>query len=291
MNEPKFEIDPKKILKFKEGITRFRFNLLDIYNNLAPKLKKINEELIEPYITSENIERFKLGVEKIQRMQPYIDIALADFDDPDLKIANEVISFEHLYSYIDFDLPPENFKLIDVVKGEAFQSDFLSTFKNLNLNFDRYKILKDILDLHNKNFYTGAISLLYGQIEGVLTDFFILEKMMKEHDGKVVALNLNGSINFIKRGQPQYLNGLIPKIEHASTVKNDICLKIISADEKKKLNLKSYELVFGDKASTISQTRNKVLHGQSVNFATKKRSAQLIMWLYSIICKIDSHQK
>ena len=50
--------------------------------------------------------------------------------------------------------------------------------------------------------------------------------------------------------------------------------------------IKSHKLVKDDEDQTISKTRNDILHGSNMNFNTEKRSAQLILWLYSMILQV-----
>lgn len=137
----------------------------------------------------------------------------------------------------------------------------------------RLPLIKEALELHNRQFYAGSICLLYGLIEGVLTESFEKANYIVLNSNKVNPINPDGATN-----QKANLTGLVLKLDHAITHQDQL-----QSYYKK---IKSYELVSGDSEKTIPKTRNEILHGGSLSFNTEKRSAQLIVWLYSSILHI-----
>jgi hypothetical protein len=134
-------------------------------------------------------------------------------------------------------------------------------------------LIDEALKLHNSQYFAGSICLLYGLVEGVLTESFEKANYILIHQRKIAPVEADGSVN--KNGN---LTGLVPKLKHAITRQDQL--------ETYYRKIITYELVAGDAEQTIPRTRNEILHGGSVDFNTEKRSAQLILWLYSTILHV-----
>jgi hypothetical protein len=236
---------------------------------------------------------------RIENLLQILDQGLSEFDDPDFKIY-EILNFSELFSIVkteDLDNSTFVYKLERVPDGKIFRDNFLKLYDQTGLNLERKKVLKDILDLHQKEFYSGSVTLAYSQIEGVLSDMFVeLKAIALNANNTYIKLDVNSSPKLNKKGEEIYLKGLVSKINHLCEINkkayNGIIIRNIDPNgSDEQLILNSYELNFSEKESTISSTRNKILHGQDISYFSPKRSAQLILWLYSILDNIVRYKK
>ena len=207
------------------------------------------------------------------KIEPYLDNISQGLNDPDFEIANDVVELAHIFEAIDLQKDPNVLSLLDVISNNGFQNSLIVFYTGLTLDQNRLPLIKEALELHNSKRYAGSVCLLYGLIEGVLTESFEKANYVLINQRKISPVKADGSVN-----QKANLTGLVPKLEHAITRQD----QLQTYYEK----IKTYELVAGDAEQTIPRTRNEILHGGSVSFNTEKRSAQLILWLYSTILHV-----
>jgi hypothetical protein len=221
----------------------------------------------------ESIELWAQFAKIYPTLEPYIDNIANGLNDPEFEIANDVVELVHIFHSIDLQEDPSSVSLLSVISSENFQQSLINLYSNLTLDQTRLPLIKEALELHNRQFYAGSICLLYGLIEGVLTESFEKANYIVLNSNKVNPVKPDGTIN-----QKANLSGLTLKLDHAITHQDQL-----QGYYKK---IKSYELVSGNSDQTIPKTRNEILHGGSLTFNTEKRSAQLIVWLYSSILHI-----
>lgn len=232
---------------------------------------KVLHEFIEEH--SESIELWAQFAKVYPQLEPYIDNIISGLDDPDFEIANDVVQLAHIFEAIDVQKDPSAISLLDVISTETFQSSLISLYSSLTLNSDRIALIKEALKLHNSGHYAGSICLLYGQIEGVLTESFEKANYLIINQEGIRSVKVDGSID-----RKSKLTGLVPKLNHAITKQDQL--------ESYYSKIVTYELIAGDANQTIPKTRNRILHGSELGFNTERRSAQLILWLYSAILQV-----
>jgi len=232
----------------------------------------MNKALSE-FIIEEHCERLELWAKFAEfylQLKPYLNNITSGLSDPDFEIANDVVEWAHVFEAIDFQKDPNAITLLDVISNQAFQKSLVDFYASLTLDQNRLPLIKEALELHNKEHYAGSVCLLYVLIEGVFTESLEKAKYVSINQRKINPVKADGFIN-----QKSNLTGLVPKLDHAITRQDQLKLYYTK--------IKTYELVAGDAEQTIPRTRNEILHGGSVSFNTEKRSAQLILWLYSIM--------
>lgn len=234
-------------------------------------LNKAFGEFIEEH--RETLEIWAKFADIYPQLEPYLESIKSELDNPDFEIANDVIELAHILETIDFEKDPNTVTLLNVISGEVFQKSLVDFYSSLSLDQGRLQLIKESLELHNKGYYAGSVCLLYGLIEGVLTESFEKANYLLISKRSIQSVEADGSVN-----RKSNLKGLVPKLDHAITRQDQL-----QSYYKK---IKSYELVAGDAEQTIPKTRNNILHGGSVSFNTEKRSAQLILWLYSTILHV-----
>ncbi|MCF5717501.1 hypothetical protein K3H30_07210 [Aeromonas veronii] len=207
------------------------------------------------------------------QLEPYVGNISSGLNDPDFEIANDVIKLAHIFAAIDLQKDPSAISLLDVISSEVFQNSLISLYRSMTLDENRLPLINEALHLHNSRMYAGSICLLYGQIEGVLTESFEKANYIIINQKIINPVKMDGSVN-----TKSNLTGLVPKLEHAITRQDQL--------QSYYSKIKTYELVAGDAEETIPKTRNKILHGSALGFNTERRSAQLILWLYSTILQV-----
>ena len=270
-------------------------DFLDWVNHELIPTIQATQQILKPYIIKFNqfVNALSLGFAKFLKdnedtiktfvefskaypvLKPYIDNVISGIKDPDFEIANDVLSISDIIDAIDLEKDPQAISLLTLVAGEPFQKSLIDFYSNLQLAQERTPLIEEALHLHNNGHYAGSICLLYGLIEGILTESFAKANYIIINKNKINPIDPSGNIDKRKN-----LTGLVPKLEHA----------INHQDELKNYyeKIKAYELVAGNSNETIPKTRNTILHGGSTDFNTEKRSAQLILWLYSALLNISN---
>jgi len=215
----------------------------------------------------EEIEAFYLVLQHFDKIQPHVDNMLIGLNDPDFDIANDVISVSDIIESVDLDKDPEAASLMDVIANITFQEGLIKIYESTSLRKERINLMRDAFKMHNEKLYSGSIFLLYGLIEGILTDALIEIEVLFEKDGRIKGIDNNS--------KEMPINGLAGKIDQAKKHDNS---KIEYLEK-----LSAYKLITGDEKSTITKTRNSILHGNVLDFNNEKRSAQLILWLSSTL--------
>jgi len=156
-------------------------------------------------------------------------------------------------------------ELVKFSNSEDFKRDIQDNYTITGLNSDRIKLITEAIVLHHSEYFAGSVTLLYSQIEGIITDALIEKEYAEVKNNKV----------FIKNKKKKTLPGLSTKIEHAGQQFHEL------EDFFNEL-LKGKIVV----EQTISKSRNAVLHGNDVHFANQTQSLSLILCLYSLIMKV-----
>lgn len=205
------------------------------------------------------------------QLEPHVDNIIAGIDNTEFQVGTDIIELAHIFEAIDLQSDPGATSILSVISSKKFQESLIHSYHETTLNIDRLPLIQEALELHNHKYYAGSICLLYGQFEGVLTDSFEKFSYIVKKGDKIIPVARDGTV----KGN---LSGLVPKLAHA----------IKMEDERQNFyeKIQNHELVAGDEKQTIPKTRNGILHGSDMSFNTEKRSAQLILWLYSILLQV-----
>ena len=241
------------------------------WQQYALAMNRALSEFIEEH--HESLELWAEFAKVYPQLEPYLNNIASGLSDPDFEIANDVVQLAHIFEAIDLQKDPSANTLLDVISTQVFQKSLVDFYSGLTLDQNRLPLIKEALELHSKKYYAGSVCLLYGLIEGVLTESFEKTNYVLINQKRINPVKADGSIS-----QKSNLTGLVPKLDHAITRQDQL--------QSYYAKIKTYELVAGDAEQTIPRTRNEILHGGSVSFNTEKRSAQLILWLYSTILHV-----
>lgn len=248
---------------------------LKVQDLLNPIINLVNKKREE--IDSEKLKKFIEGIYKFQQYEPYLANLIGSLENnTNLSHVDETLTLACFVQLIfENEDNPESIHIFDVINTRYFDEIFFKIFEGLNLgeNFtNREVVLREAFTLYKLEYYAGCLTLLYGQLEGILTDYLIQRNLLIK----------NG--NFYN-----YLGEDIVytyKNNNKKTIKSDT--KITSIDNKiiiaanfneyfKKLD--AYKI---DSEYKINNDRNDILHGNILDRFTKERCFILIIWLTSI---------
>ncbi len=153
------------------------------------------------------------------------------------------------------------------VKSE-FSQAMLDLYKSSGLRPDRSPLIEEAMGLHRDGRFGGAVTLVYSQFEGIVTDALV------ELGYASPATKYSVSSN------DRELLGLHPKLKIADA-------QLANATEIFSALLQGV-LTSSDRDSTVSKTRNHVLHGGDTGFATRQRSTQMVLWTLAILIELRS---
>ena len=232
------------------------------WQEIAVAFNKALNQFVEEH--RETIELWAAFAKAYPQLEPYIDNITQGLNDPDFEIANDVVEIAHIFEVINLERSSESVSILSVISSPLFQKSIIDFYTNLPLEQERLQLIQEALLLHNLSYYGGSICLLYGLIEGTLTESFEKANYVSINANKINPIEVDGTTNTGRN-----LTGLVQKLEHAISKRDELSTYYGK--------IKSYQLVNGDPQETIPKTRNNILHGGSVDFNTEKRSAQLIL--------------
>ena len=206
------------------------------------------------------------------KRQPYLDRFFAEFDDPDYKVGLD-LTLRSVIRSIDYTKNPEEFSLLQVVAGEAFQAELLHRYGSTGLAAERRPHLQEALVLHSMGYYSGSICMMYGLLEGIITEALeVCEVIYQKQNGKFYPVD------------PQAFKGNIVGL--ASKLKAGRQLNSVLSEHLFKIE--SSELTTANPGITITKARNDILHGTAFGYNTEKNSALMILWLIATLMKINA---
>lgn len=208
--------------------------------------------------------------------EPYFQVLMDELDQPtDAKVANDALNFMHFWNLIEqneSDL--DSFNLLDLIKTDYFQEQLLTAFDALDIGENKTQrrvVIQEAFKLYEYQCFAGCIPLLYGQLEGLLTDVLIAQAYLKQNDTKFVD---------VYKIVPGLKGHEIKSLWHKA--------KIASELNRYFAEIAAYKM---DSSSTVTMTRHNILHGTDVNHFSKERSFILFIWLFSAVSFMSTLRK
>lgn len=200
--------------------------------------------------------------------EPYFKVLMDELDQPtDAKVANDALNFMHFWKLIEQnELDVDSFNLLNLINTEYFQTELLTAFDALEIGDNKAQrrvVLQEACKLYELNYFAGCIPLLYGQLEGLLTDVLIAQEYLKQNDTKFVD---------VYKIVPGLKGNEIKSLWHKA--------KIACELNRYFSEISAYKM---DNSSTVTMARHNILHGTDVNHFSQERSFILFIWLFSAI--------
>lgn len=208
--------------------------------------------------------------------EPYFKVLMDELDQPtDAKVANDALNFMHFWKLIEQnELDVDSFNLLNLINTEYFQTELLTAFDALEIGDNKAQrrvVLQEACKLYELNYFAGCIPLLYGQLEGLLTDVLIAQEYLKQNDTKFVD---------VYKIVPGLKGNEIKSLWHKA--------KIACELNRYFSEISAYKM---DNSSTVTMTRHNILHGTDVNHFSQERSFILFIWLFSAISFMSTLRK
>lgn len=208
--------------------------------------------------------------------EPYFNVLIDELDPPtDSKVANDALNFMHFWKLIvQNEADVDSFNLLDLINTEYFQAQLLTAFDALEIGdhkAQRRVVIQEVFKLYELNYFAGCIPLLYGQLEGLLTDVLIAQEYLKQNDTKFVD---------VYKIVPGLKGNEIKSLWHKA--------KIACELNRYFAEIAAYKM---DSSSTVTMTRHNILHGTDVNHFSQERSFILFIWLFSAISFMSTLRK
>lgn len=263
----------KRLKIFAEGVYLIGQEIGKVIIPVAEAIQNVLND-IDP----EKLKIFLEGVDKFQKNEPYLTELLNQIKNNDnLLHADEALSLACLIQLIyENEDKPEDVNIFDVINSDYFKKMFFSATSHIELgeNFTkREAVLKEAFELYKLEYYAGCLTLLYGQLEGILTDYLVHKSAIVKSG--TVYKYCGEKINYMNdNNQEQTIN----KNKNITGIYDKI---IIAKDINEYFDkLDAYRL---DSEHKINNDRNDILHGNILDRFTRERCFIVIIWLMSIL--------
>ena len=163
------------------------------------------------------------------------------------------------------------FQLPDLIQTDYFQTTLLEAYDAMELGAfqaQRRSVIEETLKLYQQQCYAGCITVLYGQIEGILTDALVEHGYLQQNQTKFVDV-----YKIVPGLKGHEVKSLWHKVKIASEI-NPYFL--------------SLEALKMDTSSNVTASRHNMVHGADVTHFTQARSFILFIWLFAVISFIST---
>ena len=206
-------------------------------------------------------------LEKFAKEETYFNVLADELNQEiDAKVANDALNLLHFWKDIHKSEDLNSFNLLDVVKAQRFQSEFFEAFDALEIGENkvlRKNVIEEAFKLYELGFYTGCAPILYGQMEGLLTDVLIEHGYLKQQDTKFVD---------VYKIVPGLKGHEIKSLWHKAKIAHELNPYFSE--------LAAYKM---DNSSIVTLTRHNILHGTELNHFNQGRCFILFIWLFGVV--------
>ena len=248
---------------------------------ISDLLKKPNEIAAALSDSSVTFEKVKLYGAAALYAEPYVDNLIAVFDGRtvNLESLGDLFSFKDLFEFVDFNKPSDASGNTDLMRNERFRDKLISNYKALcvvlvgndkpSFSKERVGLIEEGFSLYDHAFHAGAVCLLLSVFEGILTEYLAFKKFIfSKADGKFYFVGDDK--------KDKYVSGLYVKLEIAN--------KNSEADFLS--NIFAWNVFLNSDKEKISNFRNSVLHGNSLNFGFPEYSKMTLLLVYFLVLYI-----
>lgn len=182
------------------------------------------------------------------------------------KVANDALNLLYFWRENQNFEDASEFKILDVINGEYFQTEMLKAFDALEIGetkAQRRLVILEALKLYKLGFYAGCIPVLYSQLEGILTEVLLQTGFLKQNGTKFVD---------VYKIVPGLKGNEIKSLWHKAKIATEL--------NRYFAELAAYKM---DSSSVVTATRHNMLHGTDVEHFNQERSFILFIWLFSAV--------
>ncbi len=216
------------------------------------------------------------ALRQLAQTEPYFDVLADQIEfESDEPIANDALNLLYFWKIShENEAEMAEFSLLDLIEKDYFQRALLHTLDVLqigeNLPLHRQTITQ-CLQMYQQQLYAGAITVLYGQIEGILTE----------------ALAERG---YLQLKQTKYLDvyKIVPGLKGHEVKSLWHKVKIASDINPYFLELNALKM---DNSCNVTAERHNIVHGSDLEHFTRERSFILFIWLFALTSFVATLQR
>lgn len=190
----------------------------------------------------------------------------------DEPIANDLLNLLYFWKMAnEKEADIAAFQLPDLIKTNYFQATLLEAYDAMDLGVfqaQRRSVIEETLKLYQQQCYAGCITVIYGQIEGILTDVLIEQGYLQQNQTKFVDV-----YKIVPGLKGHEVKSLWHKVKIASEINPYF------------LSLEAFKM---DTSSSVTASRHNIVHGADVTHFTQARSFILFIWLFAVISFIST---
>ncbi|MDM1250693.1 hypothetical protein HXZ77_06055 [Acinetobacter johnsonii] len=230
----------------------------------------------EQYLASMGSQPHAQLVESLRQLEledPYFAVMADQLEyESDEPIGNDVLNLLFFWQMAnEKEANIAEFQLPNLIQTDYFQATLLDAYDAMDLGAfqaQRRRVIEETLKLYQQQCYAGCITVLYGQIEGILTDALIEHGYLQQNQTKFVDV-----YKIVPGLKGHEVKSLWHKVKIASEI-NPYFL--------------SLEALKMDASSSVTSTRHNMVHGADVTHFTQARSFILFIWLFAVISFIST---
>lgn len=256
---------------FDQPVTRIKQNA-DNQKQLGSHILKTAEQ----YLASMGSRPHAQLLESLRQLEPedpYFAVMANQLEyESDEPIANDVLNLLYFWQMANQkEAAMAEFQLPTLIQTDYFQAALLEAYDTMDLGTfqaQRRSVIEETFKLYQQQCYAGCITVIYGQIEGILTDALIEHGYLQQNQTKFVDV-----YKIVPGLKGHEVKSLWHKVKIASEI-NPYFL--------------SLEALKMDTSSNVTASRHNMVHGADVTHFTQARSFILFIWLFAVISFIST---
>ncbi|WP_353142627.1 hypothetical protein [Acinetobacter pragensis] len=193
----------------------------------------------------------------------------------DAPIANDALNLLYFWKMAyEQEEDKAEFSLLDLIERDYFKNELLTAVDALqiggNLPLHR-QVIEQCLKMYQQQCYAGCVTVLYGQIEGILTEALAERGYLQLNQTKYIDV-----YKIVPGLKGHEVKGLWHKVKIASDINPYF------------LELQALKM---DSSSSVTATRHNIVHGSDMEHFNRERSFILFIWLFAVVSFISTVKK
>ena len=241
--------------------------------------KQLGHQLLqqaEQYLASMGSRAHAQLLEALRQLEledPYFAVMADQLEyETDEPVANDVLNLLYFWQMAnEKEADIAAFQLPTLIQTDYFQTAFFEAYDAMDLGefqTQRRSVIEETLKLYQQQCYAGCITVIYGQIEGILTDALIEHGYLQQNQTKFVDV-----YKIVPGLKGHEVKSLWHKVKIASEI-NPYFL--------------SLEALKMDSSSSVTSSRHNIVHGADVTHFNQARTFILLVWLFAVMSFIST---
>ena len=248
----------------------------------ANSTKQLGNQILkqaEQYLTSMGSASHAQFVSKLRQLatqESYFDLLADQIEfESDAPIANDALNLLYFWKMAsEKETELADFALLDLIEKDYFQNELLTAVDALQIgeNLAQHRqVIEQCLKMYQQECYAGCVTVLYGQVEGILTEALAERGYLKLNQTKYIDV-----YKIVPGLKGHEVKGLWHKVKVATDINPYF------------MELQALKM---DNSSSVTATRHNIVHGSDLGHFSRERSFVLFIWLFAMISFITTVKK